>query len=217
MTQPGGHQHIAPSPAQDAGRKRDGQPRLFVALPLPDEQQRLLAETMKDLQARCRFRTWVHPADLHVTLTFIGSTAPERQPDIETALERVAARSLPLPLKLGPIGTFGQTQAPRVLWIGLQGDGLKALRSLQADVASELALLGYPPEERPYSPHITLARQYNGETPARADWSQAAPYKGDTADQESGWQADRLVLFRSHTRQPPMYEPLRTIAFHAGG
>lgn len=217
MTRPRAHHHIAPSPAPDARRKRDGQPRLFVALPLPDEQQRLLTETIKDLQARCRFRTWVHPADLHVTLTFIGSTAPEMRPNIEAALERVAARSLAFPLKLGPLGTYGQTKAPRVLWIGLQGDGVKALRSLQADVAAELALLGYPPEERPYSPHITLARQYNGETPARAEWSQSAPRDGDKADQEAGWQADRLVLFRSHTRQPPMYEPLRTIAFHAGG
>lgn len=169
---------------------------------------------MNSLKRQLPFKKWVHPDDLHITLKFIGEVAPSAVPAIETALARIAARSNPFALKLSGAGTFGAPQAPRVLWAGLGGK-LQPLKSLQADVESELAELGYEPENRPYSPHITLARQYSGTEPARKD--ELAGLFRPEGDTPLEWTADRLVLYRSHFGRTPMYEPIRTVVFHAGG
>ncbi|TMV45405.1 RNA 2',3'-cyclic phosphodiesterase [Paenibacillus mesophilus] len=190
------------------------QPRLFVAVPIPAELKAKAGATVNGLKRQLPFKKWVHPDDLHITLKFIGEVAPSAVPAIETALARIAARSNPFALQLSGAGTFGAPQAPRVLWAGLGGK-LQPLKSLQADVESELAGLGYEPENRPYSPHITLARQYSGTEPARKD-ALAGLFRPEE-DTPLEWTADRLVLYRSHFGRTPMYEPIRTIVFHAGG
>ena len=53
-------------------------------------------------------------------------------------------------------GTFGRSSSPRVLWLGVDGE-VRALASLQRDVAGELEAIGFPREERAFSPHLTLA------------------------------------------------------------
>lgn len=191
------------------------QPRLFVAVPIPAELRAAAAAAVAAMKARLPFKKWTHPDDLHITLKFIGETASASLPAIETELERVAARSGPFPLRLSRIGAFGAPQAPRVLWAGLDGE-LRKLKSLQADVERQLAAIGYEPENRPYSPHVTLARQYAGNEPARKEWLDDSPFLSD-GESAFAWTADRLVLYRSHLGRSPMYEPLRTIAFHAGG
>ncbi|MDF2714796.1 MAG: 2-5 ligase [Paenibacillus sp.] len=190
------------------------QPRLFVAVPIPAELKAKAGAAMNGLKRQLPFKRWVHPDDLHITLKFIGDVAPSTVPAIETALERIAARSNPFALQLSGAGTFGAPQAPRVLWAGL-GDKLQPLKSLQADVESQLAELGYEPENRPYSPHVTLARQYSGTGPARKD-ALAGLFRPE-GDSPLEWTADRIVLYRSHFGRTPMYEPIRTIVFHAGG
>ncbi|MDF2720738.1 MAG: 2-5 ligase [Paenibacillus sp.] len=189
-------------------------PRLFVAIPVPAELKGSVGTMLSGLKRQLPFKRWVHPDDLHITLQFIGEVAPESQPAIEAALERIAARFSPFTLQLTGAGTFGAPQSPRVLWAKIGGQ-LQPLRALAADVEGQLADLGYEPENRPYSPHVTLARQYSGSTPIRKE-----SYNGLFASASSPsyeWTADRLVLYRSHFGRSPMYEPLRTIAFHAGG
>lgn len=190
------------------------QARIFVAVPIPAALKAKAGEAMNGLKRQLPFKKWVHPDDLHITLKFIGEVALVSLPAIETKLERIAARSNPFPLQLLGAGTFGAPQAPRVLWAGL-GGSLQPLKSLQADVERELAELGYEPESRPYSPHVTLARQYSGTEPARKD-APGGLFRPD-GDNPYEWTADRIVLYRSHFGRTPMYEPIRTIVFHAGG
>lgn len=190
--------------------------RLFIAVPLPAVLQNKAAEAMDRLRQVQSYKKWVHPEDLHLTLTFIGDVPPASIPAIETELEKIAARSNPFPLRLHGAGTFGLPHSPRVLWAGLDG-GMEQLRRLQADVEGQMAALGYPPEKRPYSPHITLARQYAGDAPALEE-APAALFRPDDADGSAlAWIADRIVLYRSHLGRTPMYEPVRTVVFHAGG
>ncbi|PYI57392.1 RNA 2',3'-cyclic phosphodiesterase [Paenibacillus flagellatus] len=193
---------------------QDEHPRLFVAVPIPSGLKAQVAAAANGLKKTLPFKKWVHPDDLHITLKFLGEVVPSSVAAVEAELERIAARSTPFPLRLQGAGTFGAPMAPRILWVGLAGK-LQALRDLQADVERQLAPLGYPTEDRPYSPHVTLARQYAGGAPARKDAVRGL-FPAD-AEPPLEWAADRIVLYRSHLGRTPMYEPVRTIAFHAGG
>ncbi|WP_158606863.1 RNA 2',3'-cyclic phosphodiesterase [Paenibacillus ginsengarvi] len=199
------------SPNND--KPQTGQPRLFVAVPLPAELKSAVGAALNDLKRQLPFQRWVHPEDVHITLKFIGEVPPGSAAAIERELERIAARSNPFELRLQGAGTFGSASSPRILWAGLGGK-LPLLRSLQADVEQAMASIGYAPEERSYSPHLTLARHYSGSGPINKE-----PLEGlfPPEDRRLEWTADRIVLYRSHMGRSPMYEPLRTIVFHAGG
>lgn len=200
---------MTPTPTQSSEH-----PRLFVAVPIPSELKAKVGAVVNGLKRQLPFKRWVHPDDLHITLKFIGEVAHVSMPAIEAELARIAARSNPFSLQLSGAGTFGAPQSPRVLWAKLDGQ-LQPLKALQADVERQLAELGYEPESRPYSPHVTLARQFSGTEPAHKDALNGLFSPGGQSPLE--WTADRLVLYRSHFGRTPMYEPLRTIAFHAGG
>lgn len=131
--------------------------RLFVALELPEEWTQALARMQADLRARglARLR-WVRPEGIHLTLKFLGEVPAPRLAGIDAALRGAVARAPDFALRLGAPGTFGRG-SPRVLWVGIEGD-LDRLAALQRRVEAVLAPLGFPPEGRPFAPHLTLAR-----------------------------------------------------------
>ena len=112
-------------------------------------------------------------------------------------------------LALGAAGTFGNRRGPRVLWVDIEGD-VKPLQRLQAAVERELAVAGFAPDERGFSPHLTLARVPQPPPPdlaeriSRALEAVAAP-RGE-------FEATEVVLMRSRL-QPggPVYS--RVAAF----
>jgi 2'-5' RNA ligase len=132
--------------------------RLFIAVELDgalrDALGRLQDELRKQGLERLR---WTRYDGIHLTLKFLGETPDERVPAIEAALARGAGGHRRHELSLGKLGTFGGRRSPRVLWVDLDGD-IEPLRSLQESIDAELAAIGYPREERRFSPHLTLAR-----------------------------------------------------------
>ncbi|WNQ10183.1 RNA 2',3'-cyclic phosphodiesterase [Paenibacillus aurantius] len=175
-------------------------PRLFLAIPAGDESRAALREACSRLKPSAPFRKWVHPADYHITLQFLGGV-PSSQ--IETIKEALAREPLgePFRLALSRLGTFGASSAPRVLWAGLQGD-LPSLARLQQTVTTLMTPFGYPPEDRPFKPHITLARKAEG--PVRLEEVPLA-----AAD----WTVTRFVLYQTHMGRSPMYEEIGEFRF----
>jgi 2'-5' RNA ligase len=132
--------------------------RLFVAIELPDEVRMALGRIEDELRPRgLDSLRWVRPESIHITLKFLGETPAERRPDIEDALSAAAHGVAPHELTLGKLGKFGGRQSPRVLWVDVGGD-VEALQALQKRVDEKVAPLGFPPEERPFAAHLTLAR-----------------------------------------------------------
>jgi len=127
--------------------------RLFVAIELsPQSKERLTA-----LKTEIPGATWVKPSAMHLTLRFLGDQIdPIRLVPIQKALASIKAA--PFPLTLRDTGRFPESakKPARVLWIGLAGQ--PALTALQAAVEQAVIPLGFPAEERAFSPHITLAR-----------------------------------------------------------
>ena len=138
--------------------REDERLRLFVAIDLPEDVRESLGRLQSDLRRHdLPSLRWTRPEGVHLTLKFLGETPTSSLPAIEAALARAVRGAQPFRLALGAPGTFGNRRGPRVLWVDVEGD-VKPLQQLQAAVERELAAAGFAPEERGFSPHLTLAR-----------------------------------------------------------
>jgi 2'-5' RNA ligase len=96
--------------------------------------------------------------NLHVTLKFLGSTEERLLPEIIEIIRKQAAAKRAAELSLTGLGAFPHLKRPAVVWVGLQGEGAQTLIDLAAGLESELEPLGFGREDRPFHPHLTLAR-----------------------------------------------------------
>jgi RNA 2',3'-cyclic 3'-phosphodiesterase len=182
--------------------------RLFVALEPSDPVRRRIgaaAAAIRRASARAADEVrWVPPENVHLTLQFLGAVPEERVPAVEEAVRAAAAGSHPLSLEVKGAGGFPNARRPRVVWIGLAGD-VDALGALVADLGRRLAPLGFPPEERRFSPHLTIGRARDGRgAPGLAGAvAEAAQADGIT------WRVSDVVLVESHlSPHGPRYEAL---------
>ncbi|TDG00502.1 RNA 2',3'-cyclic phosphodiesterase [Paenibacillus piri] len=180
-------------------------PRLFLALPLDQEQRSWLRRLREELQPALPFQKWVHTDDLHITLKFLGETETVAVSAISSLMRGLAAASSPLALSLQRFGTFGKPSAPSILWIGVGGD-MDALRHLHAQSEKAMESAGFAPDNRSYSPHLTVARNYAG----AAAFSKAGLASAEQmlAAHSTGmhWTVEQIILYRSHLGRTPMYE-----------
>lgn len=131
--------------------------RLFVALDLPGRHRGALARRLVEVEPDLPPARWVREENLHLTLVFLGSTGPDRVPDLAAALFPAFAAVPRFEAALGAAGTFPPQRPARVAWVGLRAG--PALAALQANVARSAAdALGVEPEARPFHAHVTVAR-----------------------------------------------------------
>jgi len=185
-----------------------GARRLFVALEPTDPVRRRLATTAADLKRSAGRAAdevrWVQAENVHLTLQFLGAVPDERVAAIEAAVREAAAGSRVLSLEVKGAGGFPNARRPRVVWVGVQGD-LPALAALVQDLGRRLAPLGFAPEARPYSPHLTLGRAREGRGAPGLAGALAVAAQGEGAP----WRAAEVVLFESHlSPRGPRYEAL---------
>ena len=187
--------------------------RLFVAIDLPEDVRESLGRLQDDLRRHdLSGLRWTRPDGVHLTLKFLGETPATSLPAIEGALDR-AVRGVPsFRLALGTPGTFGGRRGPRVLWVDVEGE-LQPLQQLQAAVERELAAAGFAPEERGFSPHLTLARVPQPPRPGLAE--RVARALEAVAAARGEFEARELVLMRSRL-QPGGAVYSRVAAFPLG-
>lgn len=131
--------------------------RLFVALEVPEPPCREVRRRVDGVRDRLPRARWVDLENLHLTLLFLGETAEDDVPALAAKLREAFAHCPPLDLRLSGGGTFPPNRPARVAWVGL--DAPDELTALQADITqAAVEALGFEPEDRPYHPHVTLAR-----------------------------------------------------------
>jgi 2'-5' RNA ligase len=130
--------------------------RLFFAVDLPDQVKTLLTHLNVDRDNR-DYR-WSDASLLHITLAFLGEQPESHLATLEDLARAVAATSAPGALALGPANSMGSRQTPRVLIVDVAGQ-VERLAHLQADLDRALRAAGFRLEDRPFRPHITLARR----------------------------------------------------------
>ena len=182
--------------------------RCFVALDLPDDVRAALERTQASLRRRAPRADlrWVDPAGLHVTLKFLGEVPEGELSSVADAVRTTAAAHAAITLALAGLGGFPSLARPRVLWAGIP-TGVAELGRLAVAVERALELLGFPPENRPFRGHVTIARV---RSPRGLGRIRAAIEAAPEVDFGS-WTASEVILFRSHLRPTgAIYEPLAT-------
>jgi RNA 2',3'-cyclic 3'-phosphodiesterase len=129
--------------------------RLFIAIAIPGEIRSALAAFVSELQNFAPKAKWVRPENLHVTLKFLGETDGAKLGQIESNLKAIH-NTEPVGLEFSGLGFFPNERRARVLWAGIESSA--NLRTLAEDIDCSMHALGFPLEERPFTPHLTLAR-----------------------------------------------------------
>jgi RNA 2',3'-cyclic 3'-phosphodiesterase len=132
--------------------------RIFIGIDLDDEIRTKIARLLEGVRGFAPDARWVRPESLHITLKFIGEQKPEQVDAISERLRRVESRAMDI--RLGGHGFFPTAKSPRVFWIGIQTG--PELAALATNIDAAVAELGIPREDRPFSPHLTLARRGGG-------------------------------------------------------
>ncbi len=133
--------------------------RTFVALPLSPaviEKLSAIQRTLRRIGTE-QAVAWVNPDNIHLTLFFLGDIVLERRQPVETALGVVARHAHPFAFNVQGLGAFPNVKRPRVIWVGVE-DSTGRLALLHRAVNEALASIGFQPEERRFSPHLTLGR-----------------------------------------------------------
>jgi RNA 2',3'-cyclic 3'-phosphodiesterase len=130
--------------------------RLFVAIDLPPEWKLELAEIERSIGWLGRGVKWVDPQSMHLTLKFLGETDDRDLPVVREQLISACDGFPAFTMQMRGTGVFPAPNRPRVYWVGLKsGD---ALITLNQKVERAMQEIGYPPEENPFKPHLTVAR-----------------------------------------------------------
>ncbi|MEW5913664.1 MAG: RNA 2',3'-cyclic phosphodiesterase [Thermodesulfobacteriota bacterium] len=187
--------------------------RSFVALEMPAAVKEHAAQIVRRLKASGADVKWVPPDNLHLTLKFLGEVDPVRLPELIAALEGACAGRPALHLSVAGCGAFPKPSAPRVVWLGLEGQTAE-LAGLAAAMEEAMEPLGFEPEDRPFQAHLTLGRLRQGrrraKTPPSAPLTRSlASLAGHTGPE---FVAARVALMQSTlTPSGSVYDPLHVI------
>lgn len=162
-------------------------PRLFIAIPVPESVKANLERVSAHVNPRGV--RWVNPENMHLTLAFLGDVEERRVPDAEDAVyDATEGLTNPLHLMARGLRAFPNERKAKVLWAGVAGE-LDALARLQENLLLKLREYGFEPDDKPFRPHITLAR---------FKIPQPLPERLDVMREFGEWEAREVQLIESH-------------------
>ena len=141
--------------------------RTFIALELSSQLRESLGALIRDLKGPRGIKgRWVPPENIHLTLRFLGEIREDQVEAIGDLLEAVARDTMPFSMSLEGLGAFPSSFRPRVLWVGVK-KGLEVLEKIYNQLEEGLFKLGFPPNDKAFKPHLTLARFKNPDLEVR--------------------------------------------------
>jgi 2'-5' RNA ligase len=190
--------------------------RLFTGIELADAVRTRAAATVAELRQRVQENapdarvTWISEERLHLTVRFIGEVGDPLAERIVNAL-RAPLPMAPFTIVFDALGAFPSRGSPRVIWIGV-AEGHDAVVRAESAISDRLLALGIPREDRPYSPHLTLARvREPAGLRAATLFDGLSPRLGRT-------RVDAITLFQSRlSPKGPTYVVLERTPLRAGG
>jgi len=198
--------------------------RAFLAIELTDDLRARLAQIQQDLTQRLLHQlpktvrlSWVQPASIHLTIKFLGDMDEPLIEPLRTEIAQVMTEHRALQIPLNRLGVFPRLQQPRVLWAGPsatweQGEDAVRVAALHRSVEARCQTLGFAPEDRPLSPHLTLARIKAGEREVGRLLAQGGVL--DRPLMIGSLDLHAIVLMKSDLRPAgPVYTKLWDVAF----
>jgi 2'-5' RNA ligase len=178
--------------------------RVFAALPLPQAASAALAAAVEPLRSAFPGIRWVNASGFHITLHFFGELETRQVDELRGALGLPGLHGPSIAARLGALGQFPPQGRPRVLWVSLER-GADEARSCWERFERTVAPLGWQPDPRGFTPHITAGRA-GREPPPFVD---TAAFSAPALD----FKFSEIVLFESVPgRGGAVYNPLERAA-----
>ncbi len=181
--------------------------RAFLAIDLPESYRTGLGAIQDYLKKSGADVRWTSVTGIHLTLKFFGNIEESQVEALAAAAAGITGTTPALRLGVKGVGTFPGPRNPRVIWLGLSGQ-TDILAQLVQNLEQAFEPLGFPPEKRRFTPHLTLGRVRSSqgrEALSRALEAVSLPAFSELMVKE-------LVLFQSILRpQGALYTPLRRI------
>lgn len=180
--------------------------RAFISVEVHSQVIAEITAAISQLKPRILGVRWVDPGNIHLTLKFLGGIEDAQVDSIGAVLRAQLRLFQPFSISVKGLGVFPGPRRPRVLWVGLSGAQLIPLAS---EVESALEPLGFAPESRAFTPHLTIGR-----------WREKSPTPASLATELAQWQTHHfgesivasVRLMQSVLRPDGAeYRPLRTI------
>jgi 2'-5' RNA ligase len=132
--------------------------RAFIAIALPPDIQACLQQVSAQLKEQLGEKSvrWVPVENIHLTLKFLGDVSVSNLSVLKEIISTETASHKPMEFSVGRLGAFPKARHPRVIWVGIEAP--PELFSLQRSIEARTTRVGYPPDEREFSPHLTLGR-----------------------------------------------------------
>jgi 2'-5' RNA ligase len=186
--------------------------RSFIAIELSDEVKQAFGRLQSKLKnvGKTPVR-WVNPEIIHLTLKFLGDVDTAIIGDITKAVEEAARGVDPFNIEVSGLGVFPNLQGVHIVWVGLSGE-LEKLNRLQKRIETALTPLGFKPEGRAFTPHLTLGRVRDN---ARPDERQALGRLVSGTDFKEKYviSVKSINLMKSQlTREGPIYTKIGSAA-----
>ena len=178
-------------------------PHYFIAIPVSDSLKEEFVNWQKQLQESLAYKTWPNKEDLHITIKFLGAVEESNLIMLQESLRTINYPKFSL--NVGSIGTFGKHDSPRVLWGGVELTA--AIDELYKKVETAAVASGFPKEGRPYRPHITLAKKWNG-TPVHPE--KLINIKENYQAKRFQMNVEEFVLYQIFPSKSPKYERVET-------
>ncbi len=131
----------------------------FIAVPLPLPIKTILNEECETIKTNMHFKRWVHLEDYHITLAFLGNADMDRLQMVMMEIKERLMMVPPFELKIRGLDTFGRKEYPRILWASIfESQPINNVRDI---VYKECVKAGFDLDNKPFVPHITVARKWN--------------------------------------------------------
>ena len=180
--------------------------RSFIAFDIEDiEIVRRLTEAQVDIAKTGADLKLVEPKNIHITVRFLGNISPGMVNKIYGAMENVSFK--PFQVEIKGLGAFPNLRFPRVVWAGIR-KGAEELRNIFEQLEPQLRKLGFQPDPKGFSPHITIARVKTGRNKA-----ELARTLKELAEKEFGVMIAKCLRLKKSTLTPrgPIYTTLKEV------
>jgi len=165
--------------------------RAFLAVEIEPQVLEKICRTTDDLRERIVGIRWVPRENLHLTVKFLGNLEEARITQIADAVRAQLSPFSRFTINAKGLGVFPEHGPPKVLWVGLIG---KELAALAAKLESGLTPLGFAPEERSFTPHLTIGRWRRFDRPPRNLRRELENWRGRSFGESP---VNEVILFQS--------------------
>lgn len=180
-------------PMEKRGATEDGQIRSFIAIDISREIKDNLENIIRELKLRVPDIRWVKVDGIHLTLKFLGNVPQSKIAFVTDIIKIAASRVYNFEIEVKGLGAFPNPSRAKVVWVGVvETSGV--LKKLAGELDNELKRIGFDPENREFSPHLTIGRAKREAKPGKELEGLAAQH----AERKLGvFTASDIVFYRS--------------------